>query len=180
MAQIELVDVGESALLARFTASTGSKNQFIFGRDGDGRPFMTQVTTKLQTIEEAFDYLKPKLVKEAIAQGLDVKRQGDWFFIPVQKSFSRHSYQPDGYSNLEGRYMANELVPGVLYSGDFFQETRHTVRGEIFYRCNGHHYVMGTVQAPDHPPLVLGEQWHLAVRTKAHPWWNENRRRGDD
>lgn len=176
MAKLELVDVGESALLARFTASAGSKNQFIFGRDGNGQPFVTQVSTKIKTITDAFDYLMPRVVKEAISQGLGVKRQGDWFFIPVPEPKFRHSYKPTFYFNLEGLHMTRKIRQGVLYYGSSFQETRHTTNGEILYRSVGRHFVKGTIHTPDHPPLGL-RGWHLAVRRFSHNWEDPARRR---
>lgn len=176
MAKLELVDVDASALLARFTASTGSKSQFIFGRDGDGQPFMTQVTLKPRTVEEAFGYLTPKIVEEAIAQGLDVKRQGDWFFIPTQEPAFNHSYVPTFHFNLEGQYMTSKIRQGTLYHSQHFQETRHATRGEIIYRAVGRHFVRDTVTCPDHPPLLLGGQWHLAVRRNSHNWENARQR----
>jgi len=178
MAKLELIDVGESALLARFTASAGSKNEFIFGRDGDGQPFVTQVTTKIQTIADAFDYLMPRVVKEAIAQGLDVKRQGDWFFIPVPEPKTKHSYAPTFHFDLEGIHRTSKIRQGTLYYGSSFQETRHTVDGQILYRAVGRHFIQGHIHAPDHPPLwLLRETWHLAVRRFSHNWEDAARRR---
>lgn len=180
MAKIEVLDVGEDALLARFGSEVGTQH-FIFGKDGNlGQPFMTQVGRKVRTLMDAFDSLMPKIVKEAIAQGLDVKRQGDWFFIPVKEPVCKKSYDAKWYRNLEGQRIDTGLRPDVLYTDWRFHETRHTVRGEIIFRSTGRHYVRGTVDAPDHPPLSLGlQRWHLAVRRNSLNWEN-SRQRGDD
>jgi hypothetical protein len=179
MAKLEILDVGESALLVRFGSEFGTQH-FIFGKDSEaGQPFMTQVARKAMTLVDAFGGLMPKIVKEAIAQGLDVKRQGDWFFIPVEEPICKRSFEPKGYWSLDGRHVDGKLHKHVLYHSYPFHETRHTVRGEILFRAVGRHFVRGTVDAPDHPLLHLGNQWHLAVRRNSLNWENTIRR-GDD
>lgn len=186
MAKLEILDVGESALLVRFGSELGTQH-FIFGKDGDmGQPFVTQVGRKYKTLTDAFDFLMPKIVKEAIAQGLDVKRQGDWFFIPVEEPYSKKSFNTSVYRDIDGRRIDTGLQPNVLYYDWRFIETRHTVRdsydvkGEIIFRAIGRHYVRGIIDSPDHPSLVL-PSWHLAVRRKSFNWENSRgRQRGDD
>lgn len=185
MAILEILDKGESALLVRFGSELGTQH-FIFGKDGArGQPFVTQVGRKVRTLDDAFDGLKPKIVKEAIAQGLDVKRQGDWFFIPVKEPASKCSFSPRCYWTAD-RIVIAKPHPQVLYFGYSFNETRHTVTGEIIFRATGQHYVRGTVHAPDHPDLVLrgnnvNNGWFLAVRRNSLPWgYSRGRQRGDD
>ena len=50
-----------------------------------GTPWACHVPATLQSVAEAAEYLKPAEVKRAIQAGKQVKRQGDWFFIPVAK-----------------------------------------------------------------------------------------------
>ena len=52
-------------------------------------PFLVQVPengTPINTVPDAYSSLMPNEVKYAIAKGLNVKRQGEWFFIPSDKS----------------------------------------------------------------------------------------------
>jgi hypothetical protein len=171
MAKLEVLDVGGSALLVRFGSELGTQH-FIFGKDGDmGQPFVTQVGKKAVRLEDAFASLMPKVVKEAIAQGLDVKRQGDWFFVPCKEPPSKKSFKASCYWGIDGRRVDTGLRPDVLYYDYRFHETRHTVQGEIIFRAEGRHYVKGIVRAPDHPILFLGN-WHLAVRRKSLNWEN--------
>ena len=60
---------------------------FLVGQDSSvgGQPFITQVPKKVQTVEDAFAFLMPKPVKQAIERGLAVKRQGDWFLCPARR-----------------------------------------------------------------------------------------------
>jgi hypothetical protein len=48
-------------------------------------PFLAQLPKQVSTIKEAYEILKPKQVLEAEKQGLEVLRQGEWFFIPTSK-----------------------------------------------------------------------------------------------
>ena len=47
-------------------------------------PFIVKLPHAVQTIQEAYDSLMPQAVKDAIAEGKDVQRQGEWFFIPAE------------------------------------------------------------------------------------------------
>ena len=52
-------------------------------------PFLVQVPengTPINTVPDAYSSLIPNEVKDAIAKGLNVKRQGEWFFIPAEKN----------------------------------------------------------------------------------------------
>jgi hypothetical protein len=44
-------------------------------------PFVTKLPKQVKTIEEAYDVLMPDEVRKAITDGIDVKRQGEFFFI---------------------------------------------------------------------------------------------------
>jgi hypothetical protein len=52
-------------------------------------PFLVRLPQPVTTIEDAYESLKPQEVKDAEAKGLEVKRQGEWFFIPVDKETAR-------------------------------------------------------------------------------------------
>ena len=45
--------------------------------------FVAELPKDVETLTEAFEVLKPDEVREAEAQGIEVKRQGEWFFIPT-------------------------------------------------------------------------------------------------
>jgi hypothetical protein len=50
-------------------------------------PFLVQVPengTPITSIDQAYDCIMPNEVKDAIANGEHVKRQGEWFFIPTK------------------------------------------------------------------------------------------------
>lgn len=71
-----------------------NSQQFLFDLDqrevehGIFNPFLAKLPTKCKTIDEAYKSLKPKEVIEAQAAGLEVKRQGEFFFINTNKKLS--------------------------------------------------------------------------------------------
>ncbi|GAH33695.1 unnamed protein product, partial [marine sediment metagenome] len=87
---IEVKSVAHQAMLISLRLSETARSYFLLGVDG-GSPFVVQVTKRPQTVDEAFQWLMPKKVKEAVIQGLDVKRQGDWFFIPTSREPRLHN-----------------------------------------------------------------------------------------
>ena len=69
-----------------------SGTKFLFDIDrveikhGIFNPFLVQIPdaeNQIDTIEKAYQSLIPVAVQKAMDEGLDVKRQGEWFFIPT-------------------------------------------------------------------------------------------------
>ena len=69
-----------------------SGTKFLFDIDrveinhGIFNPFLVQIPdaeNQIDTIEKAYKSLIPAEVQQAMNEGLDVKRQGEWFFIPT-------------------------------------------------------------------------------------------------
>jgi hypothetical protein len=77
-------------------------------------PFLVELKTQVQTIAEAYEALKPQEVKDAEAAGLEVLRQGEWFFIPLNKKFKTiKALRESGQWNaLEKGYQTIELRAG--------------------------------------------------------------------
>lgn len=81
----------ERTVTRHFTGATVFEcdgKQFLFDVDRNElehkifNAFLVELPRKVKTVADAYDSLKPQVVKDAIAKGLDVKRQGEWFFIP--------------------------------------------------------------------------------------------------
>ncbi|KKN30536.1 hypothetical protein LCGC14_0833210 [marine sediment metagenome] len=164
---LEVVDVGETAFLLRATVVKNT-SLFIVGLD-DGRPFARMVSGRVTTLQDAFDWLVPKKVQEALILGLDVKRQGDWWFIPTNKEPRRRSDGRTVYTS------SPALSAGKLYRGAALcwnRQTRHTGGMVVYQSVAGVNYqvpfVKGEVKAPDHPTLTL-PSWHMAIRNRSTP-----------
>jgi hypothetical protein len=109
---------------------------------GNGMYFFAELATKQAppTLEEAYNALKPKVVREAEVRGQNVLRQGEWFAIPVQVLTSelmrdvergiavyrrRHVLGKDGHHELEEAvlYKAGERK-GQVYARGMLRHTK--------------------------------------------------------
>jgi hypothetical protein len=160
--ELELIDYSGEAMLVR--VSVGNRRlTFLIGRD-DGHPFVHVVTKNQVTVAQAYDFMVPKSVWEAQMHGFDVKRQGDWFFVP--REFFRELPINEEYKRVmpwPGRLNAGSYYydGDVIFTNASIEQSRH-VAGELIWSWP-YRLVRGVVTAPDHPPVQL-ETWHCAVR----------------
>jgi len=127
--------------------------------------FLTELPIKVKNVAQAFAVLKPETVKRAERNKKDVKRQGEWFFIPFGNTrklmkFLRKEmlfFEP----SLRTRMEKQKLLPLVSANG---RDPHHRVRDcvEALYRRL---FVRGTVRHTqnEHRMINLGEVWHQAV-----------------
>lgn len=178
--KVTVVDHGDNAVLLKVEVSKLLRRQFLVGQDSanNAPPFVTQVFNRMATVAEAFDSLVPKAVRQAMEAGLDVKRQGDFFFIPCEAPSTPGTrcprcgqgtaqYQWEG--NLRER-LGERFNPRALYY--YLTPTRHEVSNlgwgrdqdwaVVHYQPNLQ-FVRGVVSAPDHERLRL-DTWHKAIR----------------
>lgn len=165
---IELIDVGETAFLVKLSTGIAGRN-FLIGKD-DGHPFATMIVRRVITVQDAFDWLVPKLVREAYILGKEVKRQGDWFFILDEEDPLKR--QNGGRMQVFGSdplLDTNTLYHDVhlIYNG---VQTRHigsmVIHKGLINTTYGAPRVKGEVRAPDHPTLTL-DSWHIGVRRRS-------------
>lgn len=122
-------------------------------------PFLVEVSTPVNTIAEAYHVLKPMEVLEAEKNGLEVIRQGEWFFIPsditLEKIFESE-VDEDGNLKNWGRVYRLKAGPNRPNLAQF--------GGEI----DGNHYVKGLVQhtGREHRDITL-KGWYRAVPNTA-------------
>jgi hypothetical protein len=133
------------------------------GRGQGGMYFLAELLTDHapQTLADAFNFLKPKIVMEAEARGSNVRRQGEWFAIPtkvrtselmqdVERGLAVHREQ-----HVLGRDGHHKLEEAVLYKYG-------PRKGEVYAR--------GVVEHTEgeHHDLDLGTiRWHLLVHNVA-------------
>lgn len=164
--EVRVISVGQGAMLVETHTGTEAQTrtrQYILGVDGR-RPYVAEVW-KCSTLKEAFEYLKPLNVQWAEAKGLEVKRQGDWFFIPIPKRpVERNIENPEG-----GEFRCRQALAmrgKALYAFPHpLSPTRHYAE-EIMHSAYCVHVVRGIISSPDHEDLVL-DGWHRAVRNRA-------------
>ena len=128
--------------------------------EGNGMYFLAELLTDRppKSLREAFDVLKPEVVREAEARGANVRRQGEWFAIP----------QPVLTSELMrdvGRGVARYHARHVLG-----RDGHHELEEAVIYRVGprkGEVYARGVLKhtKDEHRDLDLGTiRWHLVVR----------------
>jgi len=126
---------------------------------GRGMYFFAELRTKQAppTLEEAYNMLKPTVVREAEGRGLDVLRQGEWFAIPthvltselmrdVERGIAVHRQR-----HVLGKDGHHELEEAVLYKAG-------ERKGQVYARGVLRH------TKDEHEDLDLGtERWYLVV-----------------
>lgn len=176
---IKILDIRARAMLISLGLTGIPDTHFLLGMD-EGHPFATQVIRKPQTVKEAFDWLMPNMVKRAIDQGLCVKRQGDWFFIPTNKEPRLDS---DGQRFFPAGTPMKANTPyrraPLIYN---CAQTRHRGSLVVYQSVLGlpcvAPFVKENVRAPNHNTLRL-RGWHIGVRRRSHPWSNTGPRQDD-
>lgn len=143
-------------------------------------PFLVRLKKRVSTIKEAYELLKPNDVKGALKKGLDVKRQGEWFFIPCKgpklKKLTLAEKISMGFSDFNvvgltkseikkfGKIRSKTLkiapIPSMLIIGE---NRPNSV--EFAIKQNKKTFVKGVVShdGREHADLNLKEQWHYAI-----------------
>lgn len=115
--------------------------------------FFVEVSSSVKSIAEAYESMKPQVVRDAEAKGIEVKRQGEWFFIATDKTVTLEDNhiqtwknsdlekQVHGFDVAHGKGRPNRLFKPVGF-GDLDQLVCGTV----------------THSGREHAPLDLGQQ----------------------
>jgi hypothetical protein len=126
---------------------------------GNGMYFLAELLTDRapKSLNDALNFLKPNVVREAEARGSDVKRQGEWFAIPT-------------------KFLTSELMRDVERGVAQYREHHvlgrdghHELEEAIIYRAGprkGEVYARGVLKHTmgEHVDLDLGTiRWHLVV-----------------
>jgi len=130
---------------------------------GRGMYFLAELVTDRapKTFQDAMNFLKPKIVREAEERGANVLRQGEWFAIPTYHRTSELMRDVErgiavyGERHVLGKDGHHELEEGVIYkSGDR--------KGEVYTRGVLRH------TKEEHVDLDLGTvRWYLIVHNVA-------------
>jgi hypothetical protein len=109
------------------------------------------------SLDEAFNILKPKVVRDAEARGANVMRQGEWFAIPTKRLTSQvlgdveRGIAVYRVKHVLGRDGHHELEEAVVYRA-------RTRKGEVYARGVIRH------TGEEHHDLDLGTvRWYLVV-----------------
>jgi hypothetical protein len=116
--------------------------------------FLAEVPSKavVNSVEDAILALSPPIVHAAVAQGREVKRQGDMFAIPTgltTKDIKERTGAPI------------EKMKGVLGTDHVASESI-VGKGRATY-ARGYLHHRPTMRRSDHQSVKLGKEWHLMV-----------------
>lgn len=126
---------------------------------GNGMYFLAELATDRppKSLKEAFEFLKPQVVREAEARGSNVRRQGEWFAIPSMRL-------TDELMRDVGRGIARYHARHILG-----RHGHHRLEEAVIYRMGprkGEVYARGVLKHTkgEHRDLDLGTiRWHLVV-----------------
>jgi len=111
-----------------------------------------------RTVAEAFESLKPAVVRGYEEHGEAVRRQGEWYFIPCLPP--------------EGRSKAQQIaLPRRNDAGNLHVCVGLLKPHGIFAKGNVYHRNERGRRTGQHRTLPLGAQWHLAYRNTERGSW---------
>ena len=149
------------------------KKHYICSMD-EGSYFISLLPKRVKTVQGAFEVLKPKKVREieTIDIGrntlhVDIKRQGEWFFIPG----------PAGITIKEKDFEKSAALPSADSSSNQHICTRLKKIGKrYFVKGIIRHRNPRTNRRADHKPLKLGEGIYEALCNTAKGNWSASGR----
>jgi len=132
---------------------------FLSGMD-EGSYFISQLPTRCKTIEQAFQAMKPKKVKDLEKTGTKIVRQGEWFFHKI-------------LNGKEAKRMYKSMEPFFIMPRVDNTSNPHTAtRGGM---KNRQVLVSGRISHPEHSTLKLSlsanpEIWQGTQNTAKGSW----------
>lgn len=118
--------------------------------------FFVEVASTVNSISEAYDSMKPQEVKDAEAAGIEVLRQGEWFFIPTENfiEFTRSQVFRWAANGEEARQYTQRVEGAELRHG---RGRPNSLMRPIGFGPELDSLVLGTVthSGREHEPLVL-------------------------
>jgi len=126
--------------------------EYFLASMDEGQYFVSQLPRPVQTVEQAFDSLKPPQVRDLEKQGHTVMRQGEWFFVPVDPRAFGIDTVPK-WNWLTKLWRGERDHNGRAILPRFPGSNPHSVARAA--KVNGHLLVAGTVRHPQHRMLKL-------------------------
>jgi hypothetical protein len=140
--------------------------------------FISLLKKNPKSVEDAYKSLMPSIVSKALANGVKVIRQGEWYFMPVVQLESSNTIH---FGNMPTFTWNNMKTSNPLPAGsgsNLHLPTRYST-------WNKYHFAMGMVRHVDpatyqstgqHRAVKLGKTLHLAVENEAVQSWSADGR----
>lgn len=122
-------------------------------------PFLAKLPSKVSSIPEAYDSLKPQAVKDAEKQGLKVLRQGEWFLIPTNET----PENPKATNKILAETKRNNWQRFTLQAGR--NRPNHAAYG---FKIGNDSFISGKLEhsGREHAPIIL-KGWFKVVPNTA-------------
>lgn len=163
--EIRIIDVENDSVLF-----TWRKRYFLNATDE--QRFLVELIKPCKSVNEALDSMKPQAVKIALRHNNDVKRQGEYFLIPLPNLRDRDVKDLERIIEHKALvYDYNEEKDFVAFEKIFpeIEESRHVATR--LGKSLGKTVVKGTVRHPEHRMLKL-ENWHSVVKNVVKESWS--------
>lgn len=174
-----IADLGDDGLWHWETTRHWLGDSLFFARTGDGRRhrylssfdyqearplyFLCELprSSTAETVEQAYEDLKPRVVKLAEKAELEVTRQGDIFAVPTELTTKEvKALTPYGKGSI-----VKKPKRGLLGTRHTASQVLFATEGRIYARGTLYHAV-GTWERSDHSRRRMGDgkTWHLLTR----------------
>lgn len=171
MKTVEVLDQDRKGFWERNTLIIANDKRMLITRDTNHKQYVIELrlASRVITVNEAFECLKPTIVNEYEEFGVEVVRQGEFYFIPrehlkdsdvrdIQKVVRKIEVceRWDGEPKLDKTTL---IFPSVTIEDTHHKATRHGI-------YKGLDVVKGTVRHEnrDHRMLNLGDTWHIVAK----------------
>lgn len=126
-------------------------------------PFLVKLSVVADSIQSAYDSLKPEIVKQAEKQGLKILRQGEWFLIPSNET-------PEN-ENATDKILKQDKEPKESWRRSRFElragrnRPNHAAYG---FKIGEDSYISGKLEhsGREHAPIIL-KGWYKVVPNTA-------------
>ncbi len=134
-------------------------NHFICGMD-EGSYFVSQLPAQVDSVDAAFEALKPETVRDAEAKGATIKRQGEWYCV-------RHC------NGTQAKKTYKTMAPKFILPRDSEGSNPHTATRGLSE--GGKLFISGQLRHPEHAMLRLSTSkapviWEVFKNTAIDSW----------
>jgi hypothetical protein len=145
----------------------------------EGSYFVSQLPIQVKTVEQAFRCLKPKAVLAAERKGIEVKRQGEWFFVPTGlNNTAMAKLVGCTITQLKAKASESPLPRPTNQNSNLHMCRQVTVGDALYARGNVYHRWASQIggkfhSTGQHKTIHLGDEWHTVHRNTEVAAWSQ-------
>ena len=136
--------------------------------------FISHLPYRVRTVKEAYEALKPQEIKDAEERGVEVKRQGEWFFAPFKKNDKEMAKFFAITQKFLKKYTRQEALPKRVQTNNEHVCRIFQPNDTIYARGKVYHKNLFGRLTGEHRSLKLGDEWHVAFHNTEIESWSVN------